>query len=374
MPSYNYNSSNELTSNSNGSYAYDANGNTLSDAQGRGFTWDFENRLTQVVNPGVGTTTFRYDPFGRRIQKSGPLGTTNYLYDGLNLLEEIDNSGNIAGRYTHSVLIDEVLSESRSGTTSYYQQDALGSVVSLSNPAAALTNTYSYDSFGNLAASTGTLANPFQYTGREFDTETRLYFLRARYYNADAGRFISQDPINFGGGINFYSYVRNSPIGLVDISGLAAGGAPAWVSNLAGLFPGSELQNDSGQGPFEPYSLLIHLPCKEVERILRDNGYADSSWGWSGPGSSYWDPIYMSGGSEWRTHGPGHHFRMPYDPGNYDYSQNARDHAGPWPQDCSSDWCKLDHFHTDAHNPIDWHHTQHIVCDLAHINWGWLCN
>jgi YD repeat-containing protein len=51
-------------------YAYDANGNTLSDAQGRSFIWDFENRLTQVVNPGVGTTTFRYDPFGRRIQLS----------------------------------------------------------------------------------------------------------------------------------------------------------------------------------------------------------------------------------------------------------------------------------------------------------------
>jgi YD repeat-containing protein len=44
--------------------AYDANGNTLSDAQGRTFTWDFESRLTQATNPGVGTTTFRYDPFG----------------------------------------------------------------------------------------------------------------------------------------------------------------------------------------------------------------------------------------------------------------------------------------------------------------------
>ena len=82
VPNYNYNSSNELTSNSSGSYSYDNNGNTLTDAQGRGFTWDFENRLTQVVNPDVGSTTFRYDPFGRRIQKSGPLGTTNYLYDG----------------------------------------------------------------------------------------------------------------------------------------------------------------------------------------------------------------------------------------------------------------------------------------------------
>src|ERR1700723_2765414 len=82
--------------------AYDANGNTLSDAQGRSFTWDFENRLTQVVNPGVGTTTFRYDPFGRRIQKSGPLGTTNYLYDGTNLLETTNGSGNEVASYTQT--------------------------------------------------------------------------------------------------------------------------------------------------------------------------------------------------------------------------------------------------------------------------------
>jgi len=75
--------------------AYDANGNTLSDAQGRSFTWDFENRLTQAVVPGTngGTTTFKYDPFGRRIQKSGPLGTTNYLYDGTTIEDELDNIG-----------------------------------------------------------------------------------------------------------------------------------------------------------------------------------------------------------------------------------------------------------------------------------------
>ncbi|MBV9183959.1 MAG: hypothetical protein JO356_21860 [Acidobacteria bacterium] len=83
---YNYNGSNELTASSPGSYTYDANGNTLSDAQGRSFTWDFENRLIQATNPGVGTTTFKYDPVGRRIQKSGPLGITNYLYDGYNVI------------------------------------------------------------------------------------------------------------------------------------------------------------------------------------------------------------------------------------------------------------------------------------------------
>lgn len=52
--------------------AYDANGNILSDPSGKSYSWDFENRLTQAVVPGTngGTTTFRYDLFGRRIQKS----------------------------------------------------------------------------------------------------------------------------------------------------------------------------------------------------------------------------------------------------------------------------------------------------------------
>ena len=70
----------------------------------------------------------------------------NYLYDGWDLIEEVDNSGNVLARYTQSGLIDESLSELRSGTASYYEADALGSISSLSNSAGALANTYSYDS------------------------------------------------------------------------------------------------------------------------------------------------------------------------------------------------------------------------------------
>jgi RHS repeat-associated protein len=222
---YNYNSSNELTSTPSGNYTYDANGNTLSDAQGRSFTWDFENRLMQAVVPGTngGTTIFKYDPFGRRIQKSGPLGTTNYLYDGPNLLEEVDSTGNVLARYTQAWKADEPFAELRSGTTSYYEQDGLSSVSSLSNAAGALANTYTYDSFGKLTASTGSITNPFQYTGREFDSETGIYSYRHRYYDPNIGRFISGDPVGFRGqDINLYRYVKNQPTGFVDPSGLVS--------------------------------------------------------------------------------------------------------------------------------------------------------
>ena len=328
--------------------ALDANGNTLSDAQGRSFTWDFENRLTQAVNPGVGTTNFRYDPFGRRIQKSGPLGTTNYLYDGIaagaNVIEEVDSSGNVLARYTQEPRVDGPLSMLRGGTTSYYEQDGINSVTSLSNSAGAVANSYTYDSYGKLAASSGTLTNPFQYTGREFDSETTIYFNRARYYDPSVGRFFSEDPIKFAGGPDFYVYVRNSPVGLLDPSGLDA--LQGDIQALANIFPGSIPGNNS---------LTIPMACKDVRQILLAQGYQDSnSWGYNGPGSAFWNPFDHAGGWEWRTYGPGFHFRMPYDQPN------------PFKK-CPNESCTLDQFHIDPHNPIDGHMWPHVKCDFL----GW---
>src|SRR6266516_4153160 len=77
--------------------------------------------------PGTGTVTFKYDPFGRRVQKSSALGTTNYLYDLVNVIEVMDGSGNVLARYTDSDVLDEPLAMLRSGTTSYYHADGVGS-------------------------------------------------------------------------------------------------------------------------------------------------------------------------------------------------------------------------------------------------------
>ena len=221
---WSYNTSNELTARPSFSYTYDLNGNTQTNVGSAGTTtynWDYENRLTSVVLPGSGgTVSFKYDPFGRRIYKSSPAGTSIYAYDVDNLIEETNSSGVAVARYTQTQNIDEPLAILRSSTTSYYEADGLGSVTSLSNAAGALTETYTFDSFGKTTNSTGSLANPFQYTAREFDSETNLYFFRARYYDPAAGRFLNEDPVHFDGGNNFYLYDDNGPIDFTDPWGL----------------------------------------------------------------------------------------------------------------------------------------------------------
>jgi hypothetical protein len=106
---------------------------------------------------------------GRRIEKISPTTTSIFAYDGDSLAEETNASGAVVARYAQTQNIDEPLAMLRSGTTSYYQADGLGSVTSLSSGAGALAQTYSFDSFGNTTP-TGSLVNPFQYTAREFDS------------------------------------------------------------------------------------------------------------------------------------------------------------------------------------------------------------
>ncbi len=146
--------------------------------------------------------------------------TASFAYDGYNLIETMNSTGSIVARYTFTQNIDEPLAMQRSGSTSYYQADALGSVTSLTSSTGSVANTYTYDSFGKVTNSTGSLRNPFFFAGREYDKETSRYFNRARYYSPSTGRFISEDPIRFLAGVNFYSYVGNEPTSFTDPGGL----------------------------------------------------------------------------------------------------------------------------------------------------------
>jgi RHS repeat-associated protein len=79
---------------------------------------------------------------------------------------------------------------------------------------------YTYDSFGNITASTGSINNRYRFTGREFDPETGLYYYRARYYDPLSGRFLVEDPLLFhSDSINLYQYAKNAPVNFRDPSG-----------------------------------------------------------------------------------------------------------------------------------------------------------
>ncbi len=218
------NSANQIMSDATYTYSYDNNGNMLSRTNAstgdvRTFTWDYENRLIAVAGTGL-NAQYKYDPFGRRIQKTVNGTITNSIYDGMNIIAEYNSAGSMVTRYTQGPGIDEHLSMQRSGNVWYYHTDGLGSVTAMTDSAGTVVQTYSYDSFGNIVSQTGSIQQPYTYTGREYDSETGMYYYRARYYDTITGRFISKDPIGFLGGLNLYGYVGNNPVNWIDPLGL----------------------------------------------------------------------------------------------------------------------------------------------------------
>ena len=239
---WSYNASNHLTSISGSpgtTFTYDNNGNTLTKVDSGGTTtyaWDYENRLTSVTLPSTAVVSFKYDPLGRRIRKVTSSSTTIYAYDGENIVEETDAAGTAQARLAMGLNIDEPLAQLRSGTIHFYSADGLGSITLLTDTAGATAATYRYDTFGNLAASSGSIVNPFRYTAREWDAEIGLYFYRARYYQQREGRFLSEDRLMFDAGPNFYLMALNNPTLLRDPYGLSpdigqiiAAGIRGWI-------------------------------------------------------------------------------------------------------------------------------------------------
>ena len=213
-------------------YSYDLNGNLISKvdkvtSETTTYQYDGENKLIQVITPR-NSIIYQYDGFGRRIAKTVNGIVTKYVYDQEDTLFELDENDQIKAIYTHGPGIDEPISVDRDtdgngtlDTTYYYHYDGLGSVTAITDSTGNAVQTYEYDAFGKIIQQTGSVENSYTYTAREWDTETGLYFYRARYYDPTIGRFINADPIGFSGGdVNFYVYVQNNSVIWVDPSGL----------------------------------------------------------------------------------------------------------------------------------------------------------
>jgi len=151
----------------------------------------------------------------------------------------------------------------------YFTTDHLGSTRAFTNASGNVTSNLSYDSFGN---STGSSLTRSTYTGREFDSDTGLYYYRARWYDSQVGRFISEDPIGFGGGVNWYSYVEDNPTNDIDPEGLRGGRGPGhdvslrrdprkWLERFRG-------RRERNRGDSPGHDEQLRTRCRELEKWL----------------------------------------------------------------------------------------------------------
>jgi RHS repeat-associated protein len=193
------------------SYGYDANGNrtSLTDQNGAVtiLSYDQANRLTTF---GSGPT-YVYNGDGLRVAK----GSTRYTWDtaeGMPLLIQEGSTSYITG--PGGLPLEQI----SGSAVYYYHQDQLGSTRAITDSTGTTQAAYTFDAYGNVSASTGTLANPFQYAGQYRDQESGLYYLRARYYEPGNGQFITRDPLVVKTR-QPYQYVADAPVNETDPSG-----------------------------------------------------------------------------------------------------------------------------------------------------------
>jgi RHS repeat-associated protein len=209
---------NRLTSAGSNSFGYDDEGQ-LASGYSTSYTFDDAHRLTAVGS----AYQFTYDGAGNRIRAVRSGVTTKYIYDATgNLLAEADGNNVIQRYYIHGAGLLAVVT---SANQLYcYHYDATGHTVALTDASKAIVNKYAYTPFGTMSSNTvETIQQPFRFVG-QFGVMSEpggFYYMRARYYDSNVGRFISEDPVGFDGGdVNLFAYVGNNPVMGVDPTGL----------------------------------------------------------------------------------------------------------------------------------------------------------
>jgi RHS repeat-associated protein len=189
------------------------------------YTWDFRNRLTEILIKTSGGTTvqddkFTYDVENRRIGKNTLSGGQSWTaYVDSNPFMDFNSSGSLLYRYIYGNTIDFLIGRiDTSGNAMWYLTDKLGSVRENTDGNRNVLDSITYDTYGNILAETApTSGDRFKYTSREWDSEIGQYFYRARYYSPTDGRFDNEDPLSFSAGdSNLFRYVKNNVINASD--------------------------------------------------------------------------------------------------------------------------------------------------------------
>ncbi len=241
-----YDAANELTSWDGVVPTYDEDGEMTTDINGNQYTWNARNQLTAIS--GASSASFGYDAFGRRISKAVGAASVSFQYDGLNRVAET------AGGATAWLLpgsLDVYFQRSDTTGTTVPLTDALGNTIGMTDETGSLATTYWYDPFGGTTVAGAANENSSQFAGRENDS-SGLYYYRARYYNAQIERFISEDPIGLTGGMNEYRYVDDNPLNYIDPLGLDR-------TPPLGLLPGVLVPGRMAPGAYGPAQAMKAL-------------------------------------------------------------------------------------------------------------------
>jgi len=211
---------NRLLTANTATFTYDDEGQ-LASGYGNTYTFDYEHRLTGISGASI-NEQFRYDGAGNRLEVVRNGVVTRYVYDlNGNLIAEATGNNVITRYYIHGLGL--LAMATPAGALYCYHFDATGHTVALTDIGKRIINKYAYTPDGVVANQEETVPQPFKYAGRHgvMAEPDGFYYMRARYYDPQVGRFISEDPLGFDGGdINLYAYAGNNPVMLVDPMGL----------------------------------------------------------------------------------------------------------------------------------------------------------
>ena len=205
------------------SYGYGAEGELVEKNDYKsGEVWKYgyygNGALSKVVLPGGGEVTFKYDPLGRRIEKRSAEKAVRYIWDGDNLLHEVEGAN-----ITTWAFIDGFAPVAKVTEGGCYGviTDYMGAPVEAYDEAGGRVWAAGLDIYGEAEVYVGEAGfAPFRYQGQYHDTETGLYYNRFRYYDPKMGQYTQRDPIGpAGGNPTLYAYVRD-PNSEVDPYGL----------------------------------------------------------------------------------------------------------------------------------------------------------
>jgi RHS repeat-associated protein len=243
-----------VTSDGGTTYTYDNNGNVIAIGS-LDYTWDWRNRLSSAERSGGGITSYGYDHTGQRVFQATGSATTSYP----NRYFNVASSSLTATTTKHifspdgTLLATVVGSGIANASTTYLHPDHLGGTNVATDEDGEVAQTLDYYPYGSQRIATGSFSEQRRFIGEEYDGDTAVSYLNARYYQGSRGQFMSQDPVFLHLGdqikvkettkrelqqllidpqaLNSYSYARNNPLLLSDASGefFGVGSLASWL-------------------------------------------------------------------------------------------------------------------------------------------------